>query len=591
MVKAILLHTVEDAKHCVNNNLFQNTLLFSTHSSVDVYLRVNHKIECVCISTFITLEEIKLYRVKSFERVERLLQDLDEKKSSELNSIVKTNILFFKSLYLYHGKIQYFTYKLFALSIKKINQKFNIDTWEYYDCKTNTMIKHCNSFTLVFQTLFPTLRVKLISRKVIKTNSLLTTFKKYWFELTNIFIYKTDKIEKLAKKQKLKKDYKIFLKKRKTILVSENLYNLSFLHTKINKYNVVYYENNNPIFPVSFQGKNISITSNVENLVNDFISISHNSFDRLFLQDIQSHFSKNVAKYLSGLVFLKKIHTDFPIQLGIWGNPPNKEFKALIFAFLRSKNISILGGQHGASYGVHENPLHIDSDYTKCTHYISYGFVKKDLERLYPKVFLDVKIFPFGQKETKKIVGDQTIDILFPITNNNSFFHGGMKRTPCDKLVERQIRFLKHLNALKKLKVCVKPFQFATSANYAMIPLHSKLKNLTFLDKVSLLDFLRKYTPKIVLIEYASTPLYEVMELDTEIFVMGNTVCPIEKEALKMLEKRVHYSDNIDDIIQKMTAFLAGKIKPKRNMDFYTHYIAQNNLEENTLALIEELVR
>lgn len=58
MKTAIILHRISDAKHCVVHKLYEDNMLFSTHSSVDVYLKERHNIDCQCLSRFMTAEEM-----------------------------------------------------------------------------------------------------------------------------------------------------------------------------------------------------------------------------------------------------------------------------------------------------------------------------------------------------------------------------------------------------------------------------------------------------------------------------------------------------------------------------------------------------
>ena len=96
-----------------------------------------------------------------------------------------------------------------------------------------------------------------------------------------------------------------------------------------------------------------------------------------FTEDILRHLHDYVY-YIKGLESLAR---SVPLSLCIWGLPPVAGLTALIFEFLRSKGIKVIGSQHGGSYGESNSPWHFDSDFNRCDYFISYGFTQQDLAR------------------------------------------------------------------------------------------------------------------------------------------------------------------------------------------------------------------
>jgi hypothetical protein len=108
---------------------------------------------------------------------------------------------------------------------------------------------------------------------------------------------------------------------------------------------------------------------------------------------------------------------------------------------------------------------------------------------------------------------------------------------------------------------------------------------------MTLNDFLGKYEPKAVLIEYPSQPLYEVLSSDVEIFFMNDPILPWEEQALEKLKRRVHYSENTEEMMSKLDLFFMGKLKPKRDDSFYRHYVYRKDTGERILQFIDKLVK
>ncbi len=164
-----------------------------------------------------------------------------------------------------------------------------------------------------------------------------------------------------------------------------------------------------------------------------------------------------------------------------------------------------------------------------------------------------------------------------------------MKISP-DKLTERQVRLLEYLNTIEGLGIYVKQFRGSCYGNCSVLPVLKRLGNLKVVGYMTLTEFLNKYSPKAVLIEYPSQPLFDVLHLNTEIFLLNDYMHPYEDKALEKLKKRVHYSEDVDEIISKIDLLLKGKLERKRDDTFYKHYVYKENAKENILRLIDKLV-
>ena len=104
-------------------------------------------------------------------------------------------------------------------------------------------------------------------------------------------------------------------------------------------------------------------------------------------------------------------------------------------------------------------------------------------------------------------------------------------------------------------------------------------------------EYLEKYSPRIIIIECPSTPLFDCLQLDAEIFLLNDPIIPFEKYALQEIKKRVHFSEDCTDLIDQLKLFLNGKIKPKRNQEFYNHYVYKNNREKKIINDINQILK
>ena len=75
---------------------------------------------------------------------------------------------------------------------------------------------------------------------------------------------------------------------------------------------------------------------------------------------------------------------------------------------------------------------------------------------------------------------------------------------------------------------------------------------------MNLRTVLSKYDIRAIVFEMASTPLYEVINLDIEIFLLNDPCCPFVPSAFELLKKRVHCFDGVEELL---AAVLPGTIR------------------------------
>lgn len=589
---AVILHSIEDAIHCISNNIHVDKYIFSTHAAIDVYLNEKMGISCQCLSNYWTAEEIVAGKELISERVDSVLSKLDDEIAQIINDNFKLNMKYYSPLYSYFGKHHYSIYYFIINSLEKIINQYSLCSIDLYDHPLNMFIDVDTILSTFLGKYFKNIEIRIIScdRKKVNYDKIMAKVRLFF---KNPFFI-TNKIWQIIERNYRYKIRNQF-KSKCTIMLLEHLYNMRFLNSKLYDYNVLSYNpvNNSLIgigaYNLFCQKHNVDIRL----IQPESQIISDNKVDYLFINDIRQDFNKNINKYLNELLLVDALNKKTPICLGIWGNSPIQAMKALINEYIKSEKRPVIGGQHGGNYGDCYEPWHFDADFDRCDYFISYGFTESDLKRLYPYKKIKTKILPFGQvsdfgklKNKKK-----NIDILFPVTNSLSMFSGGMSRTPPNQLAKRQIAILEYLNSLNNVKSYIKPFMLSNYDNCAVLPVLQRLKKLTIVDYMPLNMFLRKYHPKIIIIEFPSSPLYETLHLDSEIFLLNNPVMPYEAKALELLKKRVHYFIKVDDMIHQIDLYLQGKVPKKRDDSFFNHYVSKPKSKENILGFIENTVK
>jgi len=589
MNEALVLHSVEDARHCVGNGLHRDNMLFSTHSSVDVYLEESCGVECRCLSEFLTTEDVKRCAETSSDTVDRILRDLDLIVTPSINGQVGLKMRYFTPLYSYLGKHHFYGYACFAAAVKKMIEFHSVRKISFYERKFNDCFDVTTDMKDIAAVFFRGPEILFIDYLSEKRERK-TRARKI-----------TDMVEKIRQRPRyaFKKAVEAaetvclrrgLSRKKKTVLLCDDLYDLRFLKKNLYGYNVLHYGADREI-PFGFKqhGTGPGIEADLRDF--DLIEEKGDPFVRVFLKDIREDFLANMGRYIGAVRSLDKINKKHPVSLGVWGSPPVHGVRAAIFEYLKAEKTKVIGAQHGSGYGDSVTLWHHDSDYSRCDHYFSYGFTGDDLKRGRPAMAEGMEILPVGKAvPARKNRGKKNIDILFPITNATSMFNGGMSRLAPHKLTERQRRLLEYLDSLEGLDIYVKPYSCSTYQNCSVLPVLKRMKNVKFISNLTVTEFLERYEPKAVLIEFPSTPLFEVMHLDTEIFLMNDDINPFEEKALEELRRRVHYSWNVEEIIAKIDLFSKGELEKKRDDTFYRHYVHKKDREDNISRFIDSVM-
>ncbi|MHA1936586.1 MAG: hypothetical protein ACW97O_00070 [Candidatus Thorarchaeota archaeon] len=512
---------------------------------------------------------------------------LDENIAPYLNKTFDLKMRYFWPLYSYYGKHHIIAQVFFIEGLKRSLDVYNPEEIIFYDHKFNCFMDGVLDVASIASVFLRGVETEILSSpqadgaKVSFSNKI----SRWSSKLAHRPVYTIKSIVDLID---VNIRFRSFSERRRTILLHGELYDFGFLQKKLRDYNVVYYPNSRACSAIGLSTKNSDVNVDVDFDNFDFIEEKDDPLVDTFLADIQEDFNKNIGGYISAICQLKLIEKRHPISFGIWGSPPVSGTKALIFEYLSSEGVTVLGGQHGCLYGEAHVPWHFDSDFNRCEYFVSYGFTGEDLSRLYPNRSPKCAVLPLGaERPVYSSKQRREIDILFPITNSMSILEGGMSRISPEKLAGRQVELLEYLNTLRECKVAVKPFAYSTFDQCGPLIVMKRLSRLELVSNITLKDFLHRFTPRAVLVEYPSQPLLECLHLDTEIFLMNDPINPYDEKALRLLRRRVHYAEDVKDIIETINMFLNGKLEKKRDDTFYKHYVYKEHRKERIMTQIK----
>lgn len=500
---------------------------------------------------------------------EKVLRYLDMHSCAALNSLLSLNLSgYFFPFYRYTGKLHAAIYILLETALNRILE-------QYKEIPVNIFNNYFKSLPGSTQDLHGFIedffsdcgRINVIQRSGPSgRNSIL---RKMYRTMTGLI--KKIKIHKQIDQKKTAAER---TNNSAKLLVSGGLYNLRFL------------EQCTEFQLIEEGGRKTACLPETELIKNIEISNLFNKLEGRLFNDFKIHFAYNTGLLLGPV---QSVRDHMPVDAGISGNL-SWDSAILQFEYLRSLGIPRILMQHGNVYGDQYYPGHFDSDYDQCDYFLSYGFIKADLDRTYPGRAVESIIVPVGKPAVVRgRAGRKHIDILFPVTNAFSildFIH----RIPAHELLERQVEILKYFNSRKDLSTVVKPFPGSSFEYTPVLMLAEKLPNTDFVYNTTLNEFLDHFLPKAVIIEYPSTPLAELISEDVEIFLMNDPVIPYEKSALEKLMKRVHYFENTADLISAVDCFFTGNLPSKRDITYAENYVSIHDVENRIVKYINNTV-
>ena len=576
--------------HCVKHGLYKDSLLFSTSSSVDTYLMYNHNLKSKCLSSFLSEEQVVTEMNTACEEVDNIIKNIDKLYSPKINKQYGfVGISFISGLYSFSVRYYYTAYKLILCAIDSIIKRHNISCISIYqmDLSRGPLLYIKTNIEDIIHFIDNKLSVEVIHNGTRPEQNTA-------FELLNKCLRRPDKVlVKLKEYLKLLRGFSL-RSGRETVLMYESLYDMNFLRDNFKDFNIIYYTAHSS-YPLLSRRKRFNVSSKI-NLKFD---CNNQSFQDLAKVLIKEDFERNAERYINSVKYLDAIHRKYNIKLAITGNSAQYGIKAVIFEYLKSMGVKTIVAQHGCNYGLQDAfGFHKHSDYSRCDYFISYGFTGADLQKLYVDKLQPIrcKILPYGSAKIKmsgktRPKRKKTIDILFPITMSLSMYAHAMTRLKPDLLTDIQLNLLNYLDTKKHHSIVVKPFENYNYDNCSVMTTLHELSNVKIIDNLSFTEVMKKYDVKSVLIEYISTSLGEAIPYDCDIFVLGNSMDYFDHDALSLMEKRAHYTEDVEEMKELIDGYLEGRLAPKRDREFMERYLVKKNTESNIIDLIASIIK
>jgi hypothetical protein len=260
------------------------------------------------------------------------------------------------------------------------------------------------------------------------------------------------------------------------------------------------------------------------------------------------------------------------VSAAAWDDPLVTRPQLTVLAeLLLCSGVPVLGRQHGANYGDQNlGTIHFDSDFNRCTHFFSYGFGPQEFAATYPMAKARCAFIPSGNPPLEVKRRQRAVDIVFPVTSCCSLFD--LARVPESELTRRQSRILQAMETREDLKCVVKPPPHFSEDDFAHVEGLRKLRHVS-VARATWKEYLSRWRPRLVIFEIASTPLFEALPLDVDVFLMLDPIFPFTESALAMLEKRVHIFTAAEELAEAIGRYGIEPLPRLRDQTYYSAYV------------------
>lgn len=577
MTQAVILHTIEDVKHCLKHGLHKNAMLFSTNVNVVYYMKYQCGIECHDLCAYITPQEIRDLQKITLRISNLLLQELDRRISPQINQCLNLSMRYFEPLYAYFSSRQLYLYTLLKHCLSRMLQQYpDFNTILFYGAIVGPLYGQIEPF---LSRIFPdtnflivryansneTVQTRICGVDIEEIPGILRQYEDNWF---------------LDAKTKTQRG------PGKCCLIFEPLDRLCLLVQEIGKDNVHVF-NSKPITPSNMPKYEINPQTFPLGLLESLpLAADIQATVLLLFEEIREDFCKHIMQYLHVLHFYRRVHETEHIQTVYWEIPPIHAAGALVLEYFLSNGVTKVIGVQSQATSLTGQVIEIyacENIFNRCNYYVSRGTSEKDVDKLYSGTIRKAVILPqnCGMEEEKPLVvcvdERKTIDIAVHFKSTLGLMEGRHIPTHLG-IQEGLLSFLCSQQYKKEIHIVSQ--ENLTFENCALFSTLKKLDNVTLINAVQLNNYLTKYLPKLIVIDSSMPYLEYVLDEDVMIILIQNPVVVFSEEALALLKRRVYFAEGLEEVQQLIQLHFYGKLEQKRDTSFKRHYYNQGRLKE-----------
>ena len=545
----------------LNRYILDKNFFLTNNPAVYKYLIINDK-KVKLISSFVKPKELIKIHKDSYNKFQNLLLDLD--KDLKLNKIFENkNTSIFYNSFRYLPAVHFAGYKSTLIILLNYLKKNNINKIYFFGEIGN----HFCDNEILYEDLSlknPNIKILRYSDSKLLKKNIINNEKNYRFLNSLSFDIVVNQARKII-------SGKIYEGKKKNLII-EPLWDLFYYKYDLKKNIIINFKDK----ILNEDHKNFKDYKNKKSLIKiiDSIFVKKNKFfskkilRKIVVDAIETNYKVN---YL--IEEINKLIKKFNFDRVIWCCDPDK-YTANVVSYLKKKNISIIGIQHGGSYLLQNyNIHHKHSDFNFCDKFLTYGSSKylkhkKNIEvgclrdQFYRKYFNKLKSLNLKSKKIMYVPN--------PIVNDH-FFSFSKPSYLKLKLQDDIIDFLKKI----KTNSIIKLPQTPDTNLYPFLLEKKSMKNF-FIAYEKIYKSIIKYHPKIIILDHLSTSIYECLFSKSEIILFLDKLNMPKKDVIVKLKKRVHIIYKFSELESVVNQILKNNFK-KQNNEFLEKFFSKKN--------------
>ena len=512
---------------------------FLTDRVIIFNLLRKEKLKVILLQDFLNQREFNRIFLENYEKFNLSLKKMDEQ------SIEKINL--FYNTFRYLGPRDYVGIICMTVALKNILKKYKFKKFILF-LGFRGAIFHENIYVKIFNHFCNINKINFCIEK--SERNLRFNFLKIIYNFLSKFKiiisnFNFLKLNRLVKKYLTKIK---FFKKKNSILIIEPAFDLNYLN----------YQYNNTFFKDFDLG---------EKVFSDHVLQDFNQYNKknTFLKIVEDHLKYNIVFNIELIRYktneILKFVNQNRVKKIFWGVTPNP-LLANILDYIKNKKIKIYGTQHGGKYLIQKDDIyHKDSDYSFCDVFLAYGVSKEFKKKKFsPKTkIINIGSFKsiFLKKEIQKNKQAHLTKNLLYIPISSSFFikpFYGLKEI---NHYLRQTQICNFLNKMKSnknfVKVISQPIKFGQVIDELSLehnPLNFDIASYRNLKTItgSISNALKELSPRVIICDSLSTPVYEMMLSNSEIILFLDPENLPKKDVMSLISKRVFLVKTIKEM-------------------------------------------
>lgn len=573
-MRAVILHTIEDVKHCLKHGLHKDAKLFSANIHVVYYLKHQYGMECIDLCSFISTQEYLQVQGEAVRDCSHLLAKLDRCLAPEINQGLDVSMQYFKPLYSFTGAAQLVLYILLARSFQRMQQQYKLERFLVYDVALGLL---ASPIKLFLSKLFPEMQYNIVYHKNhirnVDTSLSAASFK----EILEAVQYNDDisLTEIMSQPREAEKKNIFFfkpIKQLEALAKGVKTNNILFMPEGPLMKSKISYILGHFVFP------SIAVLPTI------FISETMDELALLF-EAVQKDFCENLYSYLCAVSSVQKIHLQHPIQTVFWEIPTYDGVRALLIEyFMTNQETKVVGVQSQATFGVGQvtYPYVCAHVFDRCHFFFTHGATCEDMLSLYHKLPSEVvepqQIIP--NSEIKKLKVNSTpraeADVAIYLGWTYDFSNTGILSID----VSSQEELLTFLERQQNKIIHVVTVPNPAHETCAMLAKLREMKNVKLIQDADIYDYIRTYSPKAIVLDFLPSNLEELLQEDMDIIILKDPYYMFAKSIIDSLKRRVYYSETIGEIQTLLNLFFEGKLKKLRDSSYEMKFCNREGLEQ-----------